>query len=166
MITMAIVAMLTGASLPQQHLDIANRVAGEGKPACQSYHPDGTESGCLPVFAVGRGGGVNGWNLAGRITFSTAATIRLNNDEFALLAGHEIAHYYLGHKGSTKAAELAADRLGAELACKAGFDPLSGITLFRHLRPSKVHPTSSERSAAVLKVGCRKSFDKAQSTKM
>lgn len=123
-------------------------------PACQSYRPDGTEGACLPVFAVRRGSGINGWSLAGRISFSSAATIRLNRDEFALLAGHEIAHYYLGHKGSTKAAELAADRLGAELACKAGFDPVSGMTLFRHLRSSRVHPSSGERRAAVLAAGC------------
>lgn len=154
MISIAIVALLTGVFLPRQHLDIANRVAGEGMPACQSYRPDGTEGACLPVFAIRRASGVNGWSLAGRISFSSAATIRLNSDEFALLAGHEIAHYYLGHKSSTKAAELAADRLGTELACNAGFDPISGMTLFRHLRPSRAHPPSGERRAAVLAVGC------------
>jgi hypothetical protein len=156
MISIGIVSMVAGLLLPQQHLDIANRVAGEGMPTCQSYRPDGTEGPCMPVFAVRRGNGINGWSLAGRITFSSAATIRLNRDEFALLAGHEIAHYYLGHKGSTPTAELAADRLGAELACSAGFDSISGATLFRHLRPSKAHPPSDERRATVLAVRCGK----------
>ena len=42
------------------------------------------------------------------ITFTRGATERLTEDEFALLAGHEIAHWYLGHRGSSVAAELAA----------------------------------------------------------
>jgi hypothetical protein len=154
MITASLIALAVVAWVPKHHLDIANSVAGEGKPACQSYRSDGTEGPCLPVFAVHRGSGVNGWSLAGRVTFSSGAITRLSNDEFALLAGHEIAHYYLGHKGSTPAAELAADRLGADLACKAGFDPVSAVSLFRYLRPSKVHPPSGERRAAVLEVGC------------
>ena len=54
----------------------------------------------------------------------------------------------------TLANELAADRMGAELACRAGFDPAAGASLFRHLRPSRVHPKAGVRRAAVLAVGC------------
>lgn len=147
-------AIATVSSLSSQHMEIAIRVAGEGLPKCQSFHPDGTASSCLPVFTVRRGGGINGSSLAGHITFTSAATVRLNEDEFALLAGHEIAHYYLGHDGKALANELAADRFGAELACKAGYDPVAGASLFRHLRPSKVHPDRNARRAAVLSVGC------------
>lgn len=154
MIEIAILALASGISLPDQYLDIANRVAGAGMPMCRSYRSGNSEGPCLPAFSVRRGNQINGWSLAGRITFSSAATIRLSSNEFALLAGHEIAHYYLGHKGSTEAAELAADRLGAELACKAGFDPISGISLYDHLRPSKAHPLRDMRRAAVLAVGC------------
>jgi hypothetical protein len=147
-----VLAVATALSLPSRHMEIAVRVAGEGRPNCQSYHSDGTVRPCLPTFAVFGGGGVNGKSLAGHITFTPAATVRLNDDEFALLAGHEIAHYYLGHKTN----EIAADKLGAELACKAGYDPGAGASLFRYLRKSKVHPTSAKRSAVALSASCQK----------
>lgn len=59
-----------------------------------------------------------------RNTFTRGATTRLTADEFALLAGHEIAHWYLGHTGEGDAAtrreaELAAHCLGASPACPA-----------------------------------------------
>ncbi len=56
--------------------------------------------------------------------------------------------------GQHPANELAADRMGAELACRAGFDPAAGASLFRHLRPSRVHPKAGVRRAAVLAAGC------------
>jgi hypothetical protein len=140
--------------LPAPHRAIALSVAGEGLPACRSYPPGGGEEPCLPQFAVRRGGTVNGWSRGARITFTAAATTRLSRDEFALLAGHEIAHWYLGHRGSTPQAELAADRLGAQLACRAGFNVAAGASLFRHLAPSKLHPPATQRRAAVLEAGC------------
>lgn len=119
-----------GASaLPPDYLAIALKVAGQGLPGCRSYHPDGTEGPCLPRFALKRSGGINGWSLDGTITFTRGATKRLTKDEFALLAGHEIAHWNLGHRGSSVEAELAADQLGAELACKAGYDVARGARL-------------------------------------
>jgi hypothetical protein len=160
--SIAIMIMATVSSVPSQRMEIAIRVAGEGRPNCQSYRADGTVGSCLPTFAIRRGGGINGRSLAGKITFTPAAMVRLTEDEFALLAGHEVAHYYLGHKSKAMANELAADRLGAELACKAGYDPIAGATLFRHLRPSRVHPSSETRLAGVLKVECEvstKSYD-------
>jgi hypothetical protein len=153
---LALAVMAAGLSLPSQQMEIALRVAGKGLPKCQSYSSDGVVGSCLPIFTIRSGRGINGWSLAGHIAFSSAATVKLNDDEFALLAGHEIAHYYLGHKRSALVNELAADRLGAELACKAGYDPIAGASLFRHLRPSKVHPTSGARRDAVLSAGCQK----------
>jgi hypothetical protein len=151
---LAILVIATALSLPSQHMEIAVRVAGQGRPNCQSYYPDGTVGSCLPTFAVIRGSGINGGSLAGYITFTSASMVRLSEDEFALLAGHEIAHYYLDHKTNALANEIAADRLGAELACKAGYDPVAGATLFRHLRRSKIHPNSAKRYAAVSSTIC------------
>jgi hypothetical protein len=151
----SILAAVTTLALPSQRLEIAIRVAGEGLPNCQSFRSDGTIGGCLPTFSVRRGGGINGSSLAGKIAFTTGAMARLSEDEFALLAGHEVAHYYLGHRNKALKNEIAADRLGAELACKAGFDPVAGSTLFRHLRSSRVHPSSDARRVAVLAVGCK-----------
>jgi hypothetical protein len=154
MISIALLAVLASQALPDKQLTIASRVAGNGIPNCRSYQPDGNEGPCMPSFAVRRGSGVNATIFAGQIRFSTGALNRLNADEFALLAGHEIAHYYLGHKGSSKAAELAADQLGARLACDAGFDPLSGATVFRFARTGPTHPKREERGAAVISSGC------------
>jgi hypothetical protein len=149
-----VLAMATVLSLPSERMEIALRVAGQGLPNCQSYRLDGTMGPCLPTFAVRGSGGINAMSLAGQISFTPASMDRLNEDEFALLAGHEIAHYYLGHKVNAMANELAADRLGAELACRAGYDPIAGASLFRYARRGKNHPSSDVRRATVLAVGC------------
>lgn len=162
MVALAALALIAAASsgiggdrsLPPQALAIALRVSAPGLPGCRSYQPDGSEGPCLPRFTARPGNAVNGWHLGGRITFTEGAFTRLNEDEFALLAGHEIAHWYLGHTRSGAAAELDADRLGAELACRAGFDPARGASVFRFLRASSNHPRASVRRAAVLKVPC------------
>ena len=150
---------VSGTALPADHLDIAIRVAGQGLPHCTTYHSDGTASPCLPQFALRNGNQVNGWNLRGQIAFTVGATRHLNRDEFALLAGHEIAHWYLGHTQSSHANELAADQLGAELACRAGFDPVAGSGLYGHLISDRRHPAQNVRREAVLQVACpRESF--------
>ena len=138
------------SALPGPQLAIALRVAGAGLPNCISYLVDGTERPCLPSFTVRRDGRVNGWSGQGQIAFSRAALERLTPDEFALMAGHEIAHWYLGHGRSNRADELAADRLGAQLACQAGFDPVAGLGLFRYLHSGTDHLVRAERRAAVL----------------
>ena len=146
---------VSGTALPADHLDIAIRVAGQGLPQCTTYRSDGTASPCLPQFALRNGNQVNGWNLRGQIAFTVGATRHLNRDEFALLAGHEIAHWYLGHTQSSRANELAADQLGAELACRAGFDPVAGSRLYGHLISDRRHPAQNVRREAVLQVTCK-----------
>lgn len=159
MSVLAVIAAAATGSLPVPHLAIARQVAGEGLPACTSYWPDGTITPCLPHFAAKGGGSVNGHSLNGSILFTRGALRRLTADEFALLAGHEIAHFYLGHNGSTHANELAADRLGAELACRAGYDAAAGASLYRFLRTDRNHPPAAQRVAAVLAVHCARRSD-------
>ena len=118
------------------------------------YHADGREGPCLPRFAVTPSGQINGRSRAGHITFTRGATTRLTADEFALLAGHEIAHWYLGHTKSSHEAELAADRLGAQLACQAGYDVAKGANVYRFLGKSRAHPDRVVRRATVLAAGC------------
>ena len=158
LIALAAWAGLAGASgtaLPAEQLDIAIRVAGSGLPHCTAYRSDGTASPCLPQFALRNGKQVNGWNSRGQIAFTVGATRHLSRDEFALLAGHEIAHWYLGHTQSSRANELAADQLGAELACRAGFDPAAGSGLYGHLFSDRRHPAENVRREAVLQVACK-----------
>lgn len=154
MMTISAILAFASSLLPQSQMEIAIRVAGGGAPSCRAYQIDGTEGPCLPVFSVRRGNSVNGWSIGSHITFSSAATTRLNQNEFALLAGHEIAHYYLGHTHPSLEAELAADKFGAELACKAGFDPIAGASMFRHLRSSKVHPKHKRRHDLIINISC------------
>ena len=149
-----LLVLAAGLQLPPQQLEIASKIAGEGKPGCTAYHPDGTIGACLPTFEIEPTGQVNGESAGPRIAFTRAATVKLTRDEFALLAGHEIAHYYLGHRGSNPAVELAADQLGAQIACEAGYDPAAGATLFRFLGAGKTHPARADRRAAVLGVRC------------
>lgn len=159
MVLSFIAAILGASMLPPDYQAIALRVAGPGRPECRMYHADGREGPCLPSFALSPSGSINGHSRAGHITFTRGATTRLTADEFALLAGHEIAHWYLGHTGDGDAAtrreaELAADRLGAQLACQAGYDVAKGAAVFRFMSKSRVHPEREVRVRTVLAVGC------------
>lgn len=154
MVLSLLTAMLGTLLLPAEQQAIALQVADQGLPACRMYYPDGSEGPCLPTFTVARGRAVNSTSLAGHITITQGALDRLTPDEFALLAGHEIAHWYLGHRGSSIEAELAADRLGAELACRAGYDMTKAAAIYRFVGQGHSHPPRALRRAAVLSVGC------------
>lgn len=132
----------------RKQLEIALRVAGNGLPGCRSYSADGVEGPCFPAFSVKQSKAVNAWSRGRQITFTQGAIEKLNSDEFAILAGHEIAHWYLGHKGSEPKAELDADRLGLSLACEAGFNIAEGLGLFRHIRTSQSHGWATARLQA------------------
>ena len=148
-------ALASSISLSPDLQEIATKVAGRGKPDCTSYVVDGSSGPCLPWFEVIPGTRINAWSNGSTIAFSQAATMTVTRDEFALLAGHEIAHYYLGHtRKSNPADELEADRFGAQLACNAGFDPVAGMSLVRHLRSGITHPRQAERRAVILAVRC------------
>lgn len=135
----------TARDLRQDYLAIAEKVAGPGRPDCTAYHPDGHVTACVPQFSIRYDRQINAWSLGGHIQFSSGAVERLSAEEFALLAGHEIAHYYLGHQHSSITNELEADWLGALLACRAGFPVASAMKLFRHARGSNSHPAPLQR---------------------
>lgn len=155
---LAAIALSAGLVLSPLQADIAQRVAGEGKPQCTAYQDDERGAPCLPAFEVTAGVHVNAWAEGEHIRFSRVAVMQLTADEFALLAGHEVAHYFLGHTASSPENELAADRLGAELACKAGYDPAAGLSLLRFLAAGPTHPPRSLRRAAILSVPCTPSY--------
>jgi len=133
-----------------EYLAIAEKVAGPGKPDCTAHNPDGSVTACTPRFSVRQSGQVNAWSHGGQIQFSSAALQLLSNDQFALLAGHEIAHYYLGHSHSSIANELEADALGALLACRAGFHLERADDLFRYARSSRSHPARMQRRKVLM----------------
>ncbi len=152
---LASAAISQSTPLPPAQLEIALSVAASGLPQCTSYHRDGSQGPCLPSFVLKRGREINAWSANGQITITTAATTRLTREEFTLLTAHEVAHWYLGHTKSTREAELAADELGARLACAAGFDPAAGAGLFRHLWSDGAHASAAERVGIVVGVGCQ-----------
>ena len=133
---------------------ITHRVAGAGLDLRRSAAADGSEQPCTPAITLHPAEAVDGWGGDGRITYTRGAVTRLSADAFALLAGHELAHWYLGHRVSTRENEAAADRLGAALACRAGFDLRAGVALFRHVRETAVYPAPRVRQGAVLGAGC------------
>ena len=147
-------ALVAAPALPEAQLAIAVAVASSARTLCSTVRPDGSEGPCMPRFALAGGNGVNGKSLAFDVTFTRGAIRKLTRDEFALLAGHEIAHSLLNHRRPSREAELAADRLGAELACRAGFGPRAGASLFRFLRPDRHHPPAAARRALVSSVPC------------
>lgn len=154
MVLSLLAAMLAPLPLPEAQQAIVTRVAAQGLPECQIYYPDGSQGPCLPSVAVTQGEAVNSRSLDGQITMTHGATTRLTADEFALLAGHEIAHWYLGHRASSVEAELAADRLGAVLACRAGYDLTRAVSIYRFAGQGRDHPARSLRRATVLAVDC------------
>lgn len=155
MANLLILSLAAAQPLPAQLAEIAQKVASDGMPNCKSYRPDGSEGPCIPIFILRNGRSVNGYSEIGKITLTTTSAERLTQDEFALLVGHELAHLYLGHRRSTVDNELAADQMGAQLACKAGFSPESGVTLFRYVGQGRDHPQRAARIQSVLQVKCK-----------
>lgn len=157
MLLISYLALMSGYPLAYERLQIARQVAGTGVPNCIAYKIDGSVRPCLPWFEIISDRHVNAWRIGSRIVFSQGAIAEISRDEFALLAGHEIAHLYLGHKDpSNPRDELAADRLGSELACQAGFSPAAGMSVFRLFGPGITHPRQAERRAAVLSIPCKR----------
>lgn len=93
----------------------------------------------------------------GRLFISTAlAGFAANDDELALILGHELAHHVLGHRAWSDAdgtarwtndgvlrveagsggAERQADRVGLYLSSRAGYDPAVAAPFFRRLAAS------------------------------
>lgn len=133
-----------------EYLAVAAHVAGTGKPGCMAYSSGGTTGACLPHYTVKRGRRINAWAYQGNIEFSSAAIGRLTSDQFALLAGHEIAHFYLGHTQSSVTTELEADMLGALLACRAGYRMEAAAGLYRYARGGRSYPSPKLRRRVIM----------------
>ena len=154
MISVAVVFLSASLSLTPARAAVVSRVLGDGKPDCLSYLPDGSQAPCIPSLLVTPDQDVHGAAKGVEIEISAGAMNRLTEDEFALLVGHELAHWFLGHHESQPATEIAADRLGATLACRAGFNAHAGATLFRYFSGSTTYPEPKRRRRAVLQVPC------------
>lgn len=76
-----------------------------------------------------------------------------NDDEMALVLGHELGHYKLGHWRSTPKNEYAADYQGSIYMARAGYRICRGAQALRrfHSPDSDTHPASEKRYH---KLGC------------
>lgn len=133
-----------------EYMAVAAQVAGTGKPDCVANSPGGRIGNCLPRYTVKRGRRINAWTFQGNIQFSSAAIGRLTSDQFALLAGHEIAHFHLGHTHSSVTTELEADMLGALLACRAGYRIEAAAGLYRYARAGRSYPSPKMRRRVIM----------------
>lgn len=127
---------------------------------------------------------VNAWCMAGeRMALYTGLVkqIKPTDDELAQVMGHEIAHALANHTAekmsmamassigvaavnlpNSRAAETEADRIGIELAAKAGYDPAAAVTLWQKMgaeSKSKVpqfistHPNPDNRQKTLAALG-------------
>ena len=96
----------------------------------------------------------NAYSGGGKIVvFSGLLRAVANSDELALVLGHELGHYTLGHMMSSPAHEYAADKLGAQYMSRAGYNICRGAYYHakRHNKDSATHPASYKRYKAL---GC------------
>lgn len=153
----AVLMVLTASfALASSRQEVVSRVVASGMPDCLSYLEDGTVQPCRPAISVTAALDISAVSKGAEIEISRGASQRLNKDEFALLVGHEVAHWYLGHSASNVTNELEADALGASLACQAGYNPQRGASLFRFLTAGTTHPEPEMRRNAVKAVPCFK----------
>jgi len=119
-------------------------------------------NGCAVRFQVEPGAALdartNGW-----LVDVTTALIDFvqGPDELAAVLAHELGHVILDRGGvrrqggASRAAELAADRLGVRLAHRAGFRAAAAATFWQRMRdqggtgPSARHPADGQRVATV-----------------
>lgn len=133
-----------------EYMAIATRVAGAGRLDCKAAAPRNAQGTCLPRYSVRRGKRINAWAYQGSIEFSSGAIGRLTSAQFAMLAGHEIAHFYLGHTHSSVTNELEADMLGALLTCRAGYRIEAAADLYQYARGGRSYPTPKVRRQVVM----------------
>jgi len=90
-----------------------------------------------------------GW---GSITINEGMLRFVRNDaELALVLGHEIGHYKLGHWSSTPRNEYSADAYGARVIGKAGYSVCTGARVLKRFNApdSDTHPASIKRYRAI-----------------
>ena len=75
-----------------------------------------------------------------------AAHVR-NNDEMAWVLSHELAHYKMGHRGSTHPNEYAADKMAVTYMKRAGYNSCTGVKILLRMSypSSNSHPASKDR---------------------
>ena len=126
------------------------------------------EAGCAARTVLVAGKVADAWSDSQTIAVTSALAAMADDDEMAFVVGHEMAHIiardgtgaqWLSSFGiganRARNREITADRLGALLARRAGFDPHAATRLLvrlarvRDLDHAASHPGSAARIAAI-----------------
>ncbi len=107
-----------------------------------------------PMLIISSNPDVNAYNNGVAIVLNTGLIKDArDDDEIALVLGHELAHGALHHRTSNIPNEYAADKLGAVYMRKAGYNVCLGAMMVKRFgsAKSKSHPPGTERYKAL---GC------------
>lgn len=144
---------------------VINRLFAAAAPYCggqSCYHP----------VLLEENQGLNAHADSKRISISRAMIdLAANDDQLALVLGHELAHVLMGHtrrdswqrvaaafgNDHRKGDERQADYVGLYLVARAGYSPAEAIELWRRMgavqpgiiHGDKVHPGTAERYVAL-----------------
>jgi predicted Zn-dependent protease len=97
------------------------------------------QSNTMPQMAIDESTQVNAYTTSSGIVVFRGLLNRVNKDELALVLAHEAAHFLLGHvfltytptKDQIRVEEMQADKYGAFLALRAGYDVCEGRKFFK-----------------------------------
>ena len=119
------------------------------------------DTGCASRVQIIAGGSINAQADGNYVQINSAMLdFAANDDELAVIVGHELAHNILRHialKTPSKTAEYQADRLGVWLMARAGYDVNAVVpfwTRFEKRTNAGIfadgsHPSTKRRLAAV-----------------
>ncbi len=98
---------------------------------------------------------INADNINGVIGINTGLiNSALDDDEIAMVLGHELAHHTAGDLSSTITDEYAADQLGGQYMVKAGYSLCVGAKIIQRFgdTASSDHPAGTDRYT---RLGCQ-----------
>lgn len=126
----------------------------------------GSGQAVYPQLIIVKSNVINAYTDGSTIVIFTGLIEKMNSkDEVAVVLGHELAHVLLNHVGDdnvpTVIKEAQADKYGAFLALRAGYDVCQGRVIFKKFLklygddPNSDHPSNAYRYDQ-LNVGCDK----------
>ncbi len=123
---------------------VNNKVAGvltaaDAVAIYETLRKDSGQGDVLPPLTVDNSGEVNAFTTPEGITVFRGLLEKVDKDELALVLGHEISHFLLGHvflpyyanKDQVRVEEMQADKYGAFLMMRSGYDICKGRDLFK-----------------------------------
>ena len=100
-----------------------------------------------PLLVFSSDQNINAYSSSDSVIVTQGMLNITNNAELALVIGHELGHIAHGDPYSSKSAEYAADKYGAQLISKAGYNVCYAARLFIKLGypEGKTHPSDISR---------------------